>query len=88
MTTPQPMTADRIRAAFLAELATIAPDIDTDALDPAVDLREQADLDSMDFLNLTIALNQRLRIDIPESDTAALTTIDGAVAFIARQLGG
>ena len=86
--TEKTMTADEIRAIVLAELSNIAPDIEPTELDPAVDLRDQADLDSMDFLNLTIALNQRLRIDIPESETGALNTVDGAVAFVMKQLAG
>lgn len=71
-----------IRAVIRDELARLAPEIDFDALDPAVDIREQADLDSMDFLNLVTALHQRLGVDIPESDTAKLATVDSAVAYL------
>ena len=76
-----------IRAVIRDELARLAPEIDFDALDPAVDIREQADLDSMDFLNLVTALHQRLGVDIPDADTPALATIDGAVAYLARKGG-
>jgi len=64
------------------ELARIAPEVDFDILDRTEDLREQADLDSMDFLNLLTALHQRLGVDIPDADAARLATIDGAVAHI------
>ena len=71
-----------IRSILREELARIAPEIAFETLDPAVDLREQVDLDSMDFLNLVTALHQRLAVDIPERDAAELTTIDAIVAYL------
>lgn len=76
-----------IRLAIREELARLAPEIEFDALDPTVDVREQADLDSMDFLNLVTALHQRLGVDIPEADTASLATLDSAVAYLRRKCG-
>lgn len=76
-----------VRGAIREELARIAPEIDFDALDPAADLREQADLDSMDFLNLLTALHQRLGVDIPDADAQKLATIDGAVAYVEGKRG-
>lgn len=79
------MTDDDIRAVLRDELGRIAPEIDFDGLDPSVDLRDQADLDSMDFLNLLTALHQRLGVDIPESQAAALATVDAIVAHISSR---
>ena len=79
------MTDEDIRAVLRDELGRIAPEIDFDGLDPSVDLREQADLDSMDFLNLLTALHQRLGVDIPESKAAALATVDAVVAYISNR---
>ena len=76
-----------IRAAIRDELARLAPEIDFEGLDPATDIREQADLDSMDFLNLITALHQRLAVEIPDADTPRLATIDGAVAYLAPKCG-
>lgn len=70
------------------ELARIAPEIEFDSLDPGVDLREQADLDSMDYLNLLTALHQRLGVEIPDADAQKLATLDGAVAYIEARRGG
>ena len=82
------MTDDDIRAVLRDELGRIAPEIDFDGLDPSVDLREQADLDSMDFLNLLTALHQRLGVDIRESEAAELATIAAAVAYISSRRKG
>lgn len=76
------MNALDVRAVLRDELAQIAPEIDFEALDPSADLREQADLDSMDFLNLLAAIHQRLAVEIPDAEAAKLTTLDGAVAYL------
>lgn len=79
------MTESDIIAALREELARIAPEIAFDTLDPAADLREQADLDSMDFLNLLTALHQRLAVEIPDADAQQLGTIDGVVVYLTRK---
>ena len=57
------------------------------AIDPAADLREAIDIDSMDFLNFVTAIHHRLGVDIPELDYPKLVTLDGAVAYLAAHLG-
>jgi acyl carrier protein len=80
------MTHDEIAATVIDELGRIAPEIDAGHLDPDVDLREQFDIDSMDFLNLVIALGERLKIEIPETDYSNLATLRQAVAYLAQKL--
>jgi acyl carrier protein len=79
------MTENDVIAAIREELARLAPEIEFGALDRTADLREQADLDSMDFLNLLTALHQRLGVEIPDADAQQLGTIDGAVAYLTRK---
>jgi len=80
------MTRDDIKAVLIDELGRIAPETDAAGLDPDADLREELDIDSMDFLNLVAALHERLRVDIPEADYAKLATLGGAVAYLAGKL--
>jgi acyl carrier protein len=75
-----------IRHVVQDELSNIAPEIDIARVDPAADLREALDIDSMDFLNFITALHRRLGIDIPEIDYPKLDTIDGAVAYVTARL--
>jgi acyl carrier protein len=77
------MSEAEVRTVLLDELARIAPEIDGAAADPSGDLREEFDIDSMDFLNLVTALHERLGIDIPEADYPKLFTLDDAVAYLA-----
>jgi acyl carrier protein len=75
-----------IRAILQEELGNIAPEIELQALDPAADLREALDIDSMDFLNFVTALHRRLGVDIPELDYPKLVTLVGAVRYLTTKL--
>ena len=81
------MNAAEVRAGVLAELKRIAPEVEAADLAPAKPLREQVDLDSMDWLNFIVALHERFRVDIPESDYAQLGTLDETAAYLQRRLG-
>jgi acyl carrier protein len=76
-----------IRKVVQEELNNIAPEVDMAGVDPAADLREALDIDSMDFLNFITAIHHRLNVDIPEIDYPKLITLDGAVAYIVAHPG-
>jgi acyl carrier protein len=75
-----------IRNVLQEELGNIAPECDLARVDPAADLREALDIDSMDFLNFITAIHHRLGVDIPEIDYPKLVTLDGAIAYITARL--
>ena len=79
------MDPAEVRTTIAQVLATIAPEVDLEALDARTPLRDQVDLDSMDFLNLIVGLHERLQIDIPESDYARLVSLDDLVAYLAAK---
>jgi len=76
------MTHDALRRAFEEELLAIAPDASLDGVAEDADLRDALDLDSMDIMNLVIALHDRLGVDIPDKDAAQLVTIKGALDYL------
>jgi len=76
-----------IRKVVQEALSNIAPEVDLAGIDPAGDLREVLDIDSMDFLNFITAIHHRLGVNISELDYPKLVTLDGAVAYIAARLG-
>ena len=80
------MTTDDIRAAVLASLADVAPEVDPAAIDPAVPLQEQFDLDSMDFLTLLSGVADRTGVEVPEGDYAAVASLQGCVDYVAATL--
>jgi acyl carrier protein len=80
------VSAVDIRAVVQEELGNIAPEMDIGAIDASADLREALDIDSMDFLNFITAIHRRLGVNVPEVDYPKLTTLDGAVAYLAAKL--
>ncbi len=79
------MTAE-LKPTILDALTSIAPEIDPATIDAADDLREQFDLNSMDFLNFVIALHERFGVDIPEADYPQLASLDGAERYLRERL--
>jgi acyl carrier protein len=77
------MTSDQIRDSVLKALSGVAPEVDPTQIDPAIPLRDQLDIDSMDFLNFVIALHKSLGVDIPEKDYPKLLTLNGCVDYLA-----
>lgn len=80
------MSTQRARHVLLQAVGLVAPEVEVDGLDPGTSLRDQADLDSMDFLELVSLLADALHADIPEDDYGQLDTIDTAVAYLADRL--
>lgn len=82
------MNSTEIRAVALATLLSIAPEVEADELRGDRPLRNQVDLDSMDWLNFLLGLHEKLKVDIPEADYARLVTLDDVVAYLQKKLGG
>jgi acyl carrier protein len=79
------MSAVDYKQTLLEEIGKIAPEMEGVAVDPDANLREEFDLDSMDFLNLITAIHKRLGIDIPEAEYAQLGSLNAAVAYLAKR---
>ncbi len=77
------MTSDEIRAAILGALRSVAPEIDPTTIRSDVPLRDQVDLDSIDFLNFLMAIHAALGVDIPDTAYTQVATVDGCVAYVA-----
>lgn len=76
------MNRDALMAGVIAQLREIAPEVNADELSKGQPLREQVDLDSMDWLNFLIGLHDALGVDIPQSDYARLRTLDELVDYL------
>jgi len=81
------MTEAEIKQVVRDALSNVAPEVDVDALNPAKDLRDQIDIDSVDFLNFVIGLHKQTNIEIPDSDVAQLTTLNGCVSYLLAKTG-
>jgi acyl carrier protein len=82
------MDRQALRNTVVSTLRTIAPEGEESDLLADRPLREQVDLDSMDWLNFLIGLHEALRVDIPESDYARLRTLDNLLDYLDAKLKG
>jgi acyl carrier protein len=82
------MTAEDIVTAVKDIIASIAPDEDLSGLALDVRLREQIELDSMDFLDIVMELRKRYGVQVPEEDYMQLATLQGCVDYLGPKLAG
>jgi acyl carrier protein len=80
------MKNEEVRARVLEVLARIAPELDPAELAPDANLRDQLDVDSMDFLNFVIGLHKAFGVEVPEADYRKLFTLDGCVSYLAARI--
>jgi acetyltransferase len=82
------MRLDEVRHAVLDTIASIAPETDIGALRPEQPLRQQIDLDSIDWMNVVVELCARLAVDIPDSEYGKLATLESIVTYLAARRSG
>lgn len=64
-------------------IAEIAPDEDVSVLKADVPLRDQLDLDSMDFLDIVMELRKKYSIEVPEADYPKLESLRSCAEYLA-----
>ena len=79
------MNEQDARTAVLAAINEVAPDVDTEGLDAASRLRQDLELDSLDFLRLLEVVAQSTGVSTPEDDYAGLTTVQALIDYIAAR---
>lgn len=72
----------KIKSAVLECIAVAAPDADLTNIDPNKRLRDQIDMDSMDFLDVVMELRKRYKFEVPKEDYTRLATLSGAVEYL------
>ena len=81
------MTRDEAGTVIRSILGGIAPEVDLAAVRPDADLRDELDIDSMDFLRFVIQLHERLQVDIPEADYPKVRTLAGCTEYLVARCG-
>ena len=80
------MNEQELRATVIATLKAIAPEVEEGDLRPDKPLRNQVDLDSMDWLNVLATIHEKLGVNIPETDYGKVVTLDGIVNYLAEKI--
>ena len=78
------MTDNELRESIFQILHRIAPEANLDQLDPNQNLREALDIDSFDFLNIVVGINEKFGVNIPEADYRRVSTIKGMIEYLTR----
>ena len=76
------MTREDVRQAVIDILGDIAPDEDLSSIKDDLTLREQMDLDSMDFLDIVMELRKRFNVEVPESDYQELISMASCIKYL------
>ena len=80
------MTRDAIREVILEIIQDIDEEADLGGLNPTAPLRDQLDLDSMDFLDIVMELRKRYKLQIPEADYPELASLTSCVNYLEPRL--
>lgn len=76
------MTKDDVKNIVLEIIEEIAPDEDLTDVKPGVRLRDQLDLDSMDFLDIVMELRKQHGIEVPEEEYQELASLDSSASYL------
>lgn len=76
------MNQQQLLDAVFSTLKSIAPEVAENDIAADQPLRNQVDLDSMDWLNFLIGLHHKLKVDIPESDYGKLRTLNELLEYL------
>ncbi len=80
------MADEKVKGIVLDIIATVAPDADISDVDPAKRLRDQLDLDSMDFLDIVMELRKRYKVEVPKEDYPRLESLDSCAEYLGPKL--
>jgi acyl carrier protein len=81
------MNESSVRTAVMGALHRIVPDVELAALRSDLSLRDQVDMDSIDFLRLLVAIQEATGVEIPETDYACMRSLDDTVTYLVRHTG-
>lgn len=76
------MTKEEVKTSLLNIISEIVPDEDVMNLEGSTSIRDQIDLDSMDFLDIIMELRKKYQVEIPEEDYPELATMDSSVIYL------
>jgi len=76
------MTAHKVKSIILDIISVVSPDADLSDVKSDEPLRDQLDMDSMDFLDIVMELRKRFQIEVPKEDYGRLASLESCVAYL------
>jgi acyl carrier protein len=78
------MNVTEIENIIYQSLKQIAPDTEPSSLSPDESIRETLNIDSFDYLQFIVSLDEKLAIEIPEQDYGKITTLRTLIEYIIK----
>lgn len=76
------MTPNELRTIVTSIIGAVAPEADLARLEGSASIRDALDIDSMDFLNILVGIEETLGVNVPERDYDDVRTLDELVAYV------
>ena len=80
------MTNEEVKKVVLDIIEDVAPDEYITTLIAEESLRDQLDLDSMDFLDIVMELRKRHKVEVPSEDYPQLATLASCVSYLTPKM--
>jgi acyl carrier protein len=79
-------TQQNIQQIIIEAIQEAAPEIEQEDINMDEDIREECDLDSMDFINYLIALKKSTGVSIAEGDYPQVNTFNKMLNYLSEKL--
>ncbi|NCN95576.1 MAG: acyl carrier protein [Bdellovibrio sp. CG12_big_fil_rev_8_21_14_0_65_39_13] len=80
------MQAEQVRQVVLDIIADVSMEDDLSNIKDEVALRDQLDLDSMDFLDIVMELKKRHKVEVPQEDYPRLASLSSCVEYLTPKM--
>ena len=82
------MTAEEIKQTLVKSLKSIAPDTEPAQLQPDDNIRQTLGIDSFDYLQFIVAIDEQFGIETPEEDYGKIQTLRELTEYVAARVKG
>lgn len=80
------MQAEQVREIVLNIISDVSMEDDLSHIKDEVALRDQLDLDSMDFLDIVMELKKRHKVEVPQEDYPRLASLQSCVEYLTPKM--
>ncbi len=80
------MTKEEIKTTIKETIYEIAPELEGEEIPEDDNIQRSLEIDSYDFLNLLTELNDKLGVEVPESDYAKVDTVANMADYFAEHM--
>jgi len=80
------MNAEEIKSKVV-EIVVEQLEVDTDKVTPTASFTDDLDADSLDVVELVLALEEEFGIDMPDEETEKIKTVQDVISFIEKAKG-